>query len=132
MGSHVGPEGPRGRPPAASGGGGELPLPMGARGCLNAAAVGCALLGTMVLPLYGMLAVLRSDVCDPESGAYYCSGAGQSLGMWIAVACGPVAFVLVGAYVLFTGRGRYAWGYVALGIQFLGWLVVSSLSSMVS
>jgi hypothetical protein len=101
-------------------------------GCGNGVAVACAAVGMVLLPMYGVLAVFRSDVCGPDSHAYYCSGAGQSLGMDVAVLCGPVAFFVLLVLALAVRPVRRFWGYAALGLQLMAFVVVSALSSMVS
>lgn len=94
-----------------------------------------AVLGAVALPLYGVVAVLRSDVCSPDSASYYCSGSGQSLGTWIGVVAGPGALV---AGLVVAGLSRrdtvadLQWPWWVVTAQAVAFLTITLLSGQVS
>ena len=103
----------------------------GPYGCVFVGAVVLAVLGALVVPVYGLLSVMKSDVCGPDSAAYFCSGDGQAVAFYTGVAGGPGALLvgLVAAAVL--RRARPWWPYAVLAAQLAAVVVVSAVSSRV-
>lgn len=97
--------------------------------------VALAVLGAVVVPAFGVLAVFNSDGCGSDSGAYYCGGDGQMTGVVVGLAAGLGALVAGVVVSAVSRRGSKPWRWwpaYVLAVQVAGFLVIRYISSLVS